>query len=80
MYILNYNLVYFHLKYYLCILRIIEKCMKAVKTMKLYSEREKKQTIDSMLVSFKLEGIMISEEKAQAIYQKVQSRLQDSAQ
>mgnify|MGYP006896701111 FL=1 len=48
--------------------------------MKLYSEREKKQTIDSMLVSFKLEGIMISEEKAQAIYQKVQSRLQDSAQ
>lgn len=53
--------------------------MKTEKTIKQLSEKEKKQTIASMLASFKLEGISISEEKALAIYQKVQSRLRSTA-
>ena len=49
--------------------------MKAKRVLKQYSEKEKSQTITSILASFRLEGIVISEEKALAIFQKVQSRL-----
>lgn len=52
--------------------------MKKVRALKQYSDKEKEQTIASMLASFKLEGISISEEKASAIYQKVQRRLQNT--
>ena len=51
--------------------------MKAKRVLKQYSEKEKSQTITSISASFRLEGIVISEEKALAIFQKVQSRLQN---
>ena len=51
--------------------------MKAKRVLKQYSEKEKSQTITSILASFRLEGIVISEEKALPIFQKVQSRLQN---
>ena len=50
---------------------------EAKRVLKQYSEKEKSQTITSILASFRLEGIVISEEKALAIFQKVQSRLQN---
>lgn len=52
--------------------------MKRNRTLKQFSDKEKKQTIASMIASFKLEGITISEEKASIIYQKVQHRLQNT--
>lgn len=53
--------------------------MRTEKKTKQFSEKEKMQTISSMLASFKLEGISISEKQALAIFQKVQFRLQNTA-